>query len=529
MTSPGESGAPELGLEVGGYRLESVLGEGGMGTVYLARGREGGLCAVKVLSRRLVGDDPSFATRFKREAQYAEALDHPHVLELYEAGETPDGTLFFAMQYVDGPDLGVLLRRDGAMGLPRALSILGQIGDALDAAHATGLVHRDVKPGNIIVADDPGGPRAYLTDFGLSKKQSEDSVALTKMGQLIGTMSYTAPEEILATEPRDHRVDIYSLGCVLYETLVGAPPFVRERELEVLYAHVGNARPSATAACPDLPAGIDDVIARAMAISASERYSCCAALIAAAQALLPGMAWPEARATAAEASAAVAEPADCATPVTTEPAPAQVGAPPDVLVLTVRSGLAHGRALTVEDEFVLGRLTILDGAVASDHSISRRHAMIMRTGDGGFVVHDEHSRNGTFVNGARIDNPHALRTGDELRVGSTVFVAGVPETQVESARESPPERVEAPQAESPIKPPSDWIEAPQAKSTAQPPSNRVEAPRVGELVVEAGGPGRGLTVRLEFDLDAGELTVAIENGATVRLVSQGDDWYVESS
>ena len=110
--------APELGSEIGGYRLESVLGEGGMGVVYLARTKAGGLCAVKVLSRRLVGDDPSFATRFKREVQYAEALDHPHVLEIYEAGETPDGTLFFAMQYVDGPDLGVLLRRDGAR--PRA-------------------------------------------------------------------------------------------------------------------------------------------------------------------------------------------------------------------------------------------------------------------------------------------------------------------------------------------------------------------------------------------------------------------------
>ena len=103
MTQPEARGALELGSEIAGYRLESVLGEGGMGTVYLARGREGGVCAVKVLSRRLVGDDSSFATRFKREVQYAEALDHPHVLELYQAGETPDGTLFFAMQYVDGP------------------------------------------------------------------------------------------------------------------------------------------------------------------------------------------------------------------------------------------------------------------------------------------------------------------------------------------------------------------------------------------------------------------------------------------
>src|SRR2546426_6941653 len=129
------SGAPEPGGEIAGYRIRSVVGEGGMGTVYLAESPRGGLCALKVLSGRL-GADPSFATRFKREAEYARALDHPHILELYEAGETPDGTLFFAMQYVPGPDLGVLLERDGVLDLSQALSILGQIGDALDAAHA---------------------------------------------------------------------------------------------------------------------------------------------------------------------------------------------------------------------------------------------------------------------------------------------------------------------------------------------------------------------------------------------------------
>ena len=136
----------------------------------------------------------------------------------------------------------------------RPSSILGQIADALDCAHASGLVHRDVKPGNIIVADDVERPYAYLTDFGLSKNPGTDSFALTRMGQLIGTLAYTAPEEILATEPRGHLVDVYSLGCVLYEALTGAPPFVREREIDLLYAHVGDPRPRATEAhdptCP---------------------------------------------------------------------------------------------------------------------------------------------------------------------------------------------------------------------------------------------------------------------------------------
>jgi serine/threonine protein kinase len=316
MSSPGESGAPELGSEIAGYRLESVLGEGGMGTVYLARGRDGGLCAVKVLSRRLVAGDPTFATRFEREAQYADALEHPNVLELYEAGKTPDGTPFFAMQYVDGPDLGVLLRREGRLSLQKALSILGPIGDALDRAHANGLVHRDVKPGNIIVATDPDGPHPYLTDFGLSKNPGTDSFALTRMGQLIGTLAYTAPEEILATEGRGAAVDIYSLGCVMYEVLVGAPPFVRERDIDVLYAHVGDPRPSASEARADLPAGIDDVIARAMAISAPERYPSCTEFIAAVQGLGPG----DSTATAPEGAAVVPTAPAAAAPAPSEAA-----------------------------------------------------------------------------------------------------------------------------------------------------------------------------------------------------------------
>ena len=329
--------------------------------------------------------------------QYAEALDHPHVLELYEAGETPDGTLFYAMQYVDGPDLGLLLRRDGPMSLEQAVSILGQIAGALDCAHANGLVHRDVKPGNIIVASNPDRPHAYLTDFGLSKNPGMDSVALTRMGQLIGTLAYTAPEEILATEPRGHLVDVYSLGCVLYEALTGAPPFVRDREIDVLYAHVGDPRPRATAARSDLPAGIDDVIAKAMAISASERYPSCDELITAARAL------------SVVAPAASAAPDATATEPAVEAAVERVVTPSDALGLVVRDGLGRGLALTVDDELVLGRLTTLDGALASDHSISRRHARITRRGDGAYEVEDEHSRNGTFVNGDRLETPRVLR------------------------------------------------------------------------------------------------------------------------
>jgi hypothetical protein len=446
------SSAPAPGQEIAGYRIESVIGEGSTGTVYLAERPDGGSCALKVLPERL-SEDPTFATRFKREAEYAEALDHPHILDLYEAGQTPEGTLFFAMQYVEGPELGALLAREGALDLGRALTILGQVADALDSAHATGLVHRDVKPGNIIVAE---GPHAYLTGFGLAKNPSEDSVALTVQGQLIGTMPYTAPEEILA-QPRDHRVDVYSLACVLYEAVVGEPPFVREREIDLLYAHIGDPRPSATAARPELPEGLDEVIATGMAIEPEERYATCMELITAARGLVPTQA----------AGVAPAPPAEAA------PEPAGATGP---LRLVVRSGFGVGQELLVEDEVVLGRLETFDGALEPDHQISRRHARVYRADDG-FLVEDQQSANGTFVNEQRIDEPHVLHTGDELRIGTTVLVA-----TVSAAMNGAP----------------------------------------------AAGSAKRLALRLEVDLEGGELKVAIEGGASARIVPDGDGWRVET-
>ncbi len=450
------SSAPAPGDEIAGYRIESVIGEGGTGTVYLAERPQGGSCALKVLSERL-SEDPTFAARFKREAEYAEALAHPHIVDLYDAGQTPEGTLFFAMQYVEGPDLRVLLEREGPLDLGRALTILGQIGDALDSAHATGLVHRDVKPGNIIVAE---GPHAYITGFGLAKNPTEDSVALTVQGQLIGTMPYTAPEEILAAGSRDHRVDIYSLACVLYEAVVGVPPFVREREIDLLYAHIGDPRPSATAARPELPEAIDDVIAKGMAIEPEERYATCTELIAAARAHVPTQA------------AAVTPPPPPEPPSETAGAPAQ-------LRLVVSAGFGVGQELLVEDELVLGRLDTLGGALEPDHEISRRHARVYRAGDG-FLVEDQESANGTFVNEERIDGPRLLHTGDHLRIGTTVLVATV-SADMNGAPAAPP------------------------------------APA-----------GKRLVLRLEVDLEGGELTVAIEGGARARIVPDGDGWRVET-
>ncbi|HEX3833162.1 MAG TPA: FHA domain-containing serine/threonine-protein kinase [Solirubrobacteraceae bacterium] len=492
-------GGVEPGSEFAGYRIRSVLGQGGMGIVYLAERPQGTLCALKVLSGQ-AGADPSFATRFKREAEYAESLDHPAILELYDVGEAPDGTLFFAMQYVSGADLRALLTRDPAMGLKEALSILRPIGDALDCAHAKGLIHRDVKPGNIIVADDRGpASGVYLTDFGLSKNPTEDSVQLTQQGQFIGTIAYTAPEEILA-QPRDHLIDIYSLGCVLYEMLVGVPPFVGDRDLDVMYAHIGNPRPNATDRRPDLPPGIDAIIAKAIAISPADRYQSCAEFIAAASALLPE---PSPATPEGAVDPVPSRPPSPGTPAVParEPEP-PLGEPPASLRFVVQAGLGLGRELIVEDELALGRLTTLDGALADDSGISRRHGRVWRDPDGHYFAEDLYSTNGTFVNGVRINHPHPLQPGDELRIGRTVFAVSDPQSTEPSAPD------------------------PALAAERQPD----EVAPIPELVVSAAGSPQAtrLVLRLELDLKTGELAVGVEGGATARIVRDGDGWRVET-
>jgi hypothetical protein len=362
------------------------------------------------------------------------------------------------------------------------------------------LIHRDVKPGNIIVARTCGGPYVYLTDFGLSKNPSEDSVALTRQGQFIGTAAYTAPEEILA-QPRDHLLDVYSLGCVLYEALVGVPPFLRDRDLDVLYAHIGDPRPNVTDHRADLPPEIDAVIAKAMAISPADRFSSCAEFIAAACALLPEGAVPAAEEAAATGTAPVESPAPAASASVIAPATDLAAARSEALRLVVRAGFGLGRDLIVDDELAVGRLTTLGGALASDLGISRRHARVLRAADGGFVVEDVDSSNGTFVNGERIVGPHPLRPGDELGIGSTVFVVTTSEPAAPGPGASDPVAQER-DARAPI---PDLVAEPSPSQTA-----------------------KRLVVRLELDFEAGELVVRIENGASARIVREGDGWRVQA-
>jgi DNA-binding SARP family transcriptional activator/ABC-type oligopeptide transport system substrate-binding subunit len=270
------------GAEFAGYRIESVLGRGGMSVVYLAEHEGlGRKVALKLLASRLA-EDARFRERFVRESQIAASLDHPNVIPIYEAGEL-GGQLFIAMRYVAGTDLRALLRERGSLEPERALSIVRQVAGALDAAHAEGLVHRDVKPGNVLISRPPGSEgdeHVYLADFGLTKRTSSES-GIAETGHFVGTLAYAAPEQFRG-KPLDARTDIYSLGCVLYECLVGHAPFRAETDAMLMYAHLTQAPPPVTDERPELPGGIDDVVATAMAKEPVDRYASCGDLADAA-------------------------------------------------------------------------------------------------------------------------------------------------------------------------------------------------------------------------------------------------------
>jgi WD40 repeat protein len=265
---------PLVGNEVAGYRIESLLGRGGMSVVYLAEDlRLKRKVALKLLAASLAGD-VSFRDRFLRESELAASIDHPNIVPIFEAGSTGD-LLFIAMRYVDGQDLKERLRL-GRLDPGDAAGILAQVASALDAAHARGLVHRDVKPSNVLLdrgARPDGSDHVYLADFGLTKRISEETGG-AEDGRLMGTVHYVAPEQIAGGQI-DGRADVYSLGCVLFECLVGQPPFRRDSEMAVLFAHLQEEPPAPSAQRPGLPAALDAVIARALAKEPEERHPSC--------------------------------------------------------------------------------------------------------------------------------------------------------------------------------------------------------------------------------------------------------------
>jgi non-specific serine/threonine protein kinase len=316
-----------VGDELAGYRLQGVLGRGGMSVVYEAENpRLGSSVALKVLAPELATND-AFRTRFLKESRVAASLNHPNVIPIYDMGSHED-LLFIAMRYVSGADLRAVLKTHPVLAPDQALALISQAGRALDAAHRHGLVHRDVKPGNILIEhgsdddDDDEPDHVYLTDFGISKHAASRS-GLTATGEFMGTIDYIAPEQI-RSQPTDGRADIYSLGCVLYECLTGRVPFAKDIDAAVIWAHVEEMPTLPSSLQPSLPPGIDQVMAKVLAKDPAGRYGTCREFVHATRAALLGAASAAPRAaTVLAASPAVAEPASPAPAESPGPAPAE--------------------------------------------------------------------------------------------------------------------------------------------------------------------------------------------------------------
>ncbi len=266
-TIGGRPAAFEAEAEFAGYRIERVLGRGGMGIVYLARQPAlDRLVALKVI-RPDLADDPTFRARFRSESRTAAVIEHPHVVTVFGAGEA-DGLLYVAMRYVPGRDLGRIVSSEGPIAPEAAAGLIDQVAGGLDAVHAAGLVHRDVKPGNVIVGHDwaDGAGVAFLADFGLAKAVASTS-SLTATGELIGTVDYIAPEQIEGRRV-DARTDVYALGCVLFHAVTGEVPFPQPESSAKLWAHLHEP--------PRTPgprsASLDPVIRRAMAKDPADRF-----------------------------------------------------------------------------------------------------------------------------------------------------------------------------------------------------------------------------------------------------------------
>jgi predicted ATPase/class 3 adenylate cyclase len=345
-------GGVHAGSRVAGYLLEEQVGAGGMAVVFRARDeRLGRLVALKVLASPLAAD-AEFRQRFLRESRAAAAVDDPHIIPVYEAGEA-DGVLFIAMRYVPGSDVHTLVRRQGPLSAGRGAAIISAVASALDAAHAAGLVHRDVKPANMLMDARAGRPdHVYLSDFGLSKPALAVT-GPTRTGQFLGTPDYVAPEQ-LGGQPVDGRADQYALACAAFELLAGSPPFHRDDAMAVIYAHISQPPPLLTSQRPDLPAAADQVLARALAKAPGDRYATCCEF---ADALRLSLGLPPYAQVAGEVGAQ----------------PGQAGDPADAQTL-IQSGRGPGGPgpAATEAELPTGTLTMLFSDIEGSTVLVRR-------------------------------------------------------------------------------------------------------------------------------------------------------------
>jgi serine/threonine protein kinase len=466
------------GSRVAGYLLERLVGVGGAAAVYRARDERLG----RVVALKLLAGDESVRQRFAREARAVAAVDHPHIIPVYEAGEA-GGVLFIAMRFVAGDDLRVILEREGCLGPRRAAAFISPVASALDAAHDAGLVHRDVKPANMLVDVGPGRPEhVYLSDFGVVKGMlSRDG--LTRAGQFVGTPEYAAPEQI-SGQSVDGRADQYALACVAYRLLTGSLPFEREEPLAMLYAHLSAQPPRVTSVRPDLPDAVDQVLARALAKAPEDRYGSCGAFAGALREALGVEAYDSSGpggqrtatvllADAAPGHAAVPDAwAPTAPPASRAAATTPLTVPPDSSAARPPAGVSPSRAAgtwtavvaadrayydTVQaendqdaeaisfpghvperrfrlsgTEVRIGRRSVsrhiepeidLTGP-PTDHGISRLHAVLRAGPDRSWSVVDAGSPNGILVNGKDVppDQAVPLREGDRIHLGAWTVI-----------------------------------------------------------------------------------------------------------
>jgi serine/threonine protein kinase len=373
MTAPGHALELSEGDEFAGYRIERPLGRGGMGILYLAL--EPGLerrVALKLIAPEAASDDV-FARRFAEESKIAASIEHPNVVPIYAAGEEGE-VPFIAMRFVSGADLAKRLAREGRLDPAVAVELIAQVANGLDAIHAAGLVHRDVKPANVLLSGGDRAEHAYITDFGVARNVSTES-GLTGTGRFVGTLDYVAPEQI-SGGAIDARVDVYALGCLLFKLLTGEVPFPKDGEAARLYAHLNDPPPAPSLYVPEVPMALDDVVIRAMSKLPEDRYPSAGDLGRAARAALRGEqpALPErtvATGMAATGTAETIAPRDAATKVPLQPTaptrsladdPEPILAPADRSRPSARGGIRRRRLVLAGG--ALAAIAIVAAAVA---------------------------------------------------------------------------------------------------------------------------------------------------------------------
>jgi tRNA A-37 threonylcarbamoyl transferase component Bud32 len=437
------------GTRVGGYLLERLIGIGGMAAVFRARDERLG----RVVALKLLTGDEMVRRRFAREAHAVAAVDHPHIIPVYEAGES-GVVLYIAMRYVGGDDLRVIVNRDGALTARRAAGFVSAVASALDTAHDAGLIHRDVKPANMLVDVGPGRPEhVYLSDFGLARSVLSAG-ALSGAGQFLGTPDYAAPEQITGGHVDGH-VDQYALGCVAFE---------RDELMAVLYAHLSAPPPAVTATRPELPAEVDQVLAKALAKEPRDRYDSCGEFADALREAIGLDPYDPSARTRPPAHPEQARGPAKTVPAKTVPDGPGTGAPTKLMTIppvtvtwtaivaadrvyydTVQAEADQDAAsisfpgVVPERRFPLAGTEVRIGRRSvtqhlepeidltgppTDPGVSRLHAVLTAGQDGTWSVTDPGTVNGITLNGKDVlpGQPASLRHGDRLHLGMWTLI-----------------------------------------------------------------------------------------------------------